>query len=128
MDQASYQQALAKMKTRHREALANAIANERAKAQIKIERGIERACKKIAADVRTETWRQASRATLASIYKNCPDEAMVIYIGQLMMGAKPLGTLSPEAHAARESALATAHAYIERVGFGHAIGVRPARI
>ena len=101
---------------------AAAVAAERKRGEARTSRAVKIAVAKATKNLTTEVWQRASRATLASIYKNCPDEAMVIYIGQLLMGVGKRQLTTGE-NAAREAALKIAHEHIERVGLGSFISV-----
>jgi hypothetical protein len=69
---------------------------------------------------RAEAYSAGSRETLAQLYRGCPDEAMIMFIGQLIARQ---AKLSPTEVAARDKAIAHAHAWATKAGHDFAIGM-----
>jgi hypothetical protein len=72
--------------------------------------------------IRAEAYSAGSRETLAQLYRGCPDEAAVMWIGQLLHRQ---AKLSPTEVAARDKAIAAAHTWATKAGHDFAIGMEP---
>jgi hypothetical protein len=81
-----------------------------------------RALKVFERAVRAESFSAGSRATLDQLYRGCPDESCVMWLGQII--ARP-AKLSPTEAAARDRAIAHAHEWATKSGYDFAIGVPP---
>jgi hypothetical protein len=71
--------------------------------------------------LRAEAFSEGSRVTLDRLYRSCPDEATIMWIGQLI--ARQV-KLSPNGVAVRDRAIANAHEWANKAGLDFAIGVK----
>jgi hypothetical protein len=72
--------------------------------------------------IRAESYSAGSRETLAQLYRGCPDEAMIMFISQLLTRQ---AKLSPTEVAARDKAIGHAHTWATKAGHDFAIGMEP---